>query len=292
MNPYHRRSCIFLIATLIMGFNYPVSMIAQEQDLSKNDRRMLKKSIRLIKKDQYQEAYNNLYEIYLINPSHIKLTRHLGECCFYLNQPENAIRFFNESVHLIDINYGMSESPSKKNAKYQKMKEIINSRIADCQKIIDESENPLPVRPTITTVPATQILLDNQVSGDQIMVDNEMETIEDLNQNLIFKSNRSNPISLFRYNLHASDSTWVIPSEKELRILLQTLISQGLLAKTFLTNYSTDTTYILPYLTADFKFEKGTEMYTCLKVVEGEIFEVKKENIEAVIVLLKRNLQH
>ena len=289
MTSFRWKSWIAMLIILVSGYSQPILVHAQVNELSQADKRIFRKSVRLMKKKHHQEAYDNFGSVYRNTPDILELKMKYAECCFYLGKYEEALRYLGEADNLIS-GYIPLATPSKIN-KYRRMQETIASWIEHCKGIALREEKPVQVTPETVIIPATD-RLEKQLTGNQISIDNERETITDRNQQLQFKALHKNPTSLTNYYIHRQDSTWSVPSEKELRILLQTLISQGLYNKTFLVQYSSGFAEIVPFLTADSQFKQGTEKYNCLKVEQGVISGIEKENIDAVIVILRKEMNH
>jgi len=280
-----------MLIILINGYSYPILVHAQLNELSQADKRIFRKSVRLMKKTHYQEAYDNLGSVYNNTPDVLELQMKFAECCFYMGKYEEALRYFREADNSIGISIAYSPAPKIK--KYQRKQDTVASWIEHCKGIAsrEEKEKPLLSTPETVIIPSTD-KLERQLTNNQIIIDNERETITDKNQQLQFKAFQDNPISFTRYQIHREDSTWSVPSEIELRILLQTLISQGLYDKTFLVQYSSGFAEIVPFLTADFQLKYGMKIYNCLKVEQGVISGIIKENIDTVIVILRKEMNH
>ena len=173
------------------------------------------------------------------------------------------------------------------------MRESFALRIQECEKKLDNIENILPVK-TKADPSILNSIIKNHIVNDRIQIDNLKETISDNNQNLQFMAFEKNPICYNRYQIykHTVDQSWAIPSEKELRVLLQTLINRDLFTKTFLVIHSSGSPESKPFLTRDTQVIDETKKFICLKVIEGKIFIEHKEDIQAAILILRKEMEY
>ena len=291
MKPFDWKFCILFLIILLGGYCHP--FLLRAQDLSPPDRRNMKRAIKLFEKDRFEEAYDKLSNLYFVSTNNILLNGYLGECCYKLGRYSEAKRYFENSRHSAKLELEMMEPSSPQVGEYIRKREAYALRIQECEKKLDNIEKVLPVKTKADPSPLNSNIKNNIVE-DKIQIDNLEKTITDDNQNLHFMAFEINPICYNRFQIHKHKvgQSWAIPSEKELRILLQLLINHDLFNTSFLVEQFSDFPESNSFLTRDTQFPDQIGKFICLKVIEGKILIVHKEPNQAAILLLRKEKEH
>jgi hypothetical protein len=219
----------------------------------------------------------------------------MGECCFFQSRFNDAKEYYLEAILLIDQQAGKQETESQKEPlnvmRYASVKNFLTKRITDCEMMLSEA-NPIPDDIHITKPPPSEskINLPSEEPEERFRIDSDYDMITDNENQIKYKAFESNPISLIRYRMNVQDSSWTIPSEKELRTLILTLIQNGLISQSFFKHFLRDDSETAPFLTSDSHFDQGTEQYHCLKIHGSEVTVCLRERIEAVNLILRKKL--
>jgi len=295
-----------------------ILFVVQVMDCKSNDLLPVEKpdlnhAIKLFKEGKYDLSNTELLKLYETSPDSPEVLFYLGECNFFQNNLENAIKYYR---HCQDV--FVKQSGSGHNlGKYASMQKKVEARLENCSMLIKESgekevgdNSPSPVEVDATPPPAQTVSSPEpepknedrnteplevvpvspsaNIESDLLDYNGDQNTFTEKQAGVIYKLYSENPTTLSRYNLKEGEKGWEIPTEKELRAFLNIVIQSNQKVKTPYSDLFISDEDEISFVSSEFISEEGIQKYKCLYIRNNVIKSVLKEDIEQVSILLKQ----
>ena len=282
---------------------------SQAQNINRQDQNSLSQAEHLFKKERYSEAlkiYENLNTNY---PGQLRILLNAGECCFLLNESDNALTYFKEASKVLEGNT-VSAAGKTANKKYM---EKVTKRISDCNQLMVENgehksrikevptdEVPAQADTKITTkiyetenkvlapAVASEYSATEKPTGSTKIKNN---IVEDQSSGTKWKLFSDNPISLRRFKMIGNDDhSFRLPTEKELMNFINYAFEQKKNGNGSMMLYLLGDNAEIPYLTSDYELKMGSQEYRCILIEsDRSVVEYREDIDEVKIILINQN---
>jgi len=288
----------------------------QVMDCKANDLLLIEKpdlnhAIKLFNEGKYDLSNTELLKLYEIRPDSPEVLFYLGECNFFQNNLENAIKIYQNCLEIIK----KSSESGHNSGKYVSMQKKVEARLENCNMLTKEAgeketgDHPASTEVVATTPPPEQMVPPPEPKNEDRNTDSsavipvaqastaetdlldynsDLNTFTEKQAGITYKLYSENPTTLSRYNLKEGEKGWEIPKEKELRAFLNIIIQSNQKGKTPYSDLFISDEDEISFVSSEFISEEGVQKYKCLYIRNNVIKSILKEDIEQVSILLKQ----